>query len=116
MKKFLATSALIVGIVVSQLIVPSQAQADEIFAASETRGGKTSNYYVITESIQSTDYGFKVRVHTRGQNFSEDEYWEAGFTQKNGEWHIIRLPSSYTSPLSQDYIARQIFKIAQLFM
>lgn len=116
MKKFLAAAALIVGIVVSQLIVPSQAQAEEIFAASETRGGKTSNYYVITESIQHTDYGFKVRVHSRGQNFSEDEYWEAGFTQKNGEWHIIWLPGNYTTPLSQNDIARQIFKIAQLFM
>ena len=66
MKKFLLTAALIV-VVVSQLIVPPQAQAEEIFATSETRGGKTSNHYVITESIQSTDYGFKVRIHTKGQ-------------------------------------------------
>ena len=116
MKKFFAAVALIVGIVVSQFIVPSQAQAEEIFATSETRGGKTSNHYVITESIQSTDYGFKVRIHTRGQNFSEDEYWEAGFTQKNGEWHVIWLPSKYTSPLSEAHVARQIFRIAQLFM
>lgn len=116
MKKFLFVVALIVGVIVSQFIVPSQAQAEEIFAASETRGGKTSNYYVVTESIQHTDYGFKVRIHSVGQNFSENKYWEAGFTQKNGEWHVIWLPSSYTTPLSQDQVARQIFRIAQLFM
>lgn len=32
MKKFLLTAALIIGVVVSQFIVPSQAQAEEIFA------------------------------------------------------------------------------------
>lgn len=116
MKKFLLTAALLVVVVVSQFIIPPQAHAEEIFATSETRGGKTSNHYVITESIQSTDYGFKVRIHTRGQNFSEDEYWEAGFTQKNGEWHVIWLPGNYTTPLSETHEMRQIFRIAQLFM
>ena len=116
MKKFLAAVALIVGVVVSQFIVPSQAHAEEVFATSETRGGKTSNYYVVTESIQHTDYGFKVRIHSVGQNFSENKYWEAGFTKKNGEWHVIWLPSNYTTPLSETHVERQIFKIAQLFM
>ena len=116
MKKFLLAAAFIVGVVVSQFVMMSQAQAEEIFAASETRGGKTSNHYVITESIQSTDYGFKVRLHTVVQNFSENEYWEVGFTKNNGEWHVIRLPGKYTTPLSQSNVARQIFKIAQLFM
>lgn len=55
MKKFLLTAALLVVVVVSQFIIPPQAHAEEIFATSETRGGKTSNHYVITESIQSTD-------------------------------------------------------------
>lgn len=116
MKKFLLTAALIIGVVVSQFIVPSQAQAEEIFATSETRGGKTSNHYIITESIQTTNYGFKVRLHAVGQNFHENKYWELGFTKNNGEWHAIWLPSTYTTPLSKSNEARQIFRVAQMFM
>ena len=116
MKKFLFAAALIVGVVVSQLVAPSQAQAQEFYCYSETRGGTTGDNYLVTESIRYTNYGFKVQLHAVGKYDSYSKYWEADFTKKNGEWHVVWLPGDYTTPLSKDSLMRAVFNVAQQYM
>ena len=116
MKKFFAVAALIVGVVVSQIVVPSQAQAQEVYCYSETRGGKTKDTYYVTGSVQETNYGIKVRLHTVGRYDSYNKYWEAGFTKKNGEWHVVWLPSDYTAPLSSVPDMIRVLEIVRQYM
>ena len=116
MKKFLAVAALILGVVVSQIVVPSQAQAQEVYCYSETRGGKTKATYYVTGSVQETNYGIKVRLYTVGRYNSYSKYWEAGFTKKNGEWHVVWLPSDYTTPLSKNSDMRAVLNVVRQYM
>ena len=116
MKKFFAVVAVILGIVVSQFVVPSQTSAQEVYCYTETRGGTTDDNYLVTESIQYTNYGFKVQLHAVGKGRSYSKYWEAGFTKKNGEWHVVWLPSDYTAPLSSNDGMRAVFNVAQQYM
>lgn len=114
MKKFFAVAALVLGIFLAQI---SAADAREVFAYSETRNGETSNHYVITESIQPTSYGFKVRLHAVGVNFSYDKYWELGFMLQNDDLYAVLLPGSYTVQVTRgDTILKdfwwQVFRVA----
>ena len=101
MKKFLLAAALIIGVVVSQFVIPSQAQAAELYCFSETRGGKTTDTYVLTDSVQGTDYGFKVRLHSVGRNYSYSNYWEVGFVKRGNEIYIVWLPSTSTTLIAR---------------
>ena len=93
MKKIFAMAALVLGILILQM---PQADAGRVYASSETRRGRTTDYYVITETIQETNYGYKCRV------FSEPDgkYWEVGFTAKNGDIYAVLLPSTYTEQIT----------------
>ena len=71
MRKFFLMTAFVIGIFVAQM---SQAEAAEVFCFTETRGGKTTYTYVLTDSMQGTDYGFKVRLHTVDGNNSYSKY------------------------------------------
>lgn len=93
MKKFLVMTLAIF------LMQFTQAAAQEIYAYSETRGGKTTDVYVVKESVQNTNYGIKVQLHSTGSGVNK--YWEVGFRKSGDEWYIIWLPSSY-----EDLIAR----------
>lgn len=93
MKKFLVMTLAIF------LMQFAQAAAQEIYAYSETRGGKTTDVYVVKESVQNTNYGIKVQLHSTGSGVNK--YWEVGFRKSGDEWYIIWLPSSY-----EDLIAR----------
>ena len=93
MKKFLVMTLAIF------LMQFAQASAQEIYAYSETRGGKTTDVYVVKESVQNTNYGIKVQLHSTGSGVNK--YWEVGFRKSGDEWYIIWLPSSY-----EDLIAR----------
>ena len=114
MKKFLLAATLIIGVVVSQIVVGSQAEAAEVYAVTETQPltGEMTDYYVVTNGIQETSYGFKVRIHAVGKNSRYNKYAEFGYTQKNGEWHVVYLPSTATAPLSDVncFVPREIFK------
>lgn len=111
MKKIFMAAALIFSVAVIQFIAIPQAEAREVYAASETRGGKTSDYYIITESIQRTNYGVKVRLHAVGRNFSENEYWEVGFTKKSDGLYAVLLPSSYTTQVTRgtEYVVDKMY-------
>lgn len=119
MKKFLFATALILGIFVSQFVLVPQAEAAEVYAVTETqpRTGELIDYYVVTDGIQETSYGFKVRIHAVGKNSRRNKYAEFGYTKKNGEWHVVWLPSTYTTPLSDAdcFVPREIFKTAQQY-
>lgn len=108
MRKVFLAAALVFSVIIGQF---AQAQAREVYAASETRNGKTSDYYVITESFVYTDYGFKVRLRSVGVNFSENKYWEVGFTKKSDGLYAILLPSSYTKQVMRgtEYVVDKIF-------
>jgi len=93
MKKFLVMTLAIF------LMQFAQASAQEVYAYSETRGGKTTDVYVVKESVQNTNYGIKVQLHSTGSGVNK--YWEVGFRKSGDEWYIIWLPSSY-----EDLIAR----------
>jgi len=67
MKKFLVMTLAIF------LMQFAQASAQEIYAYSETRGGKTTDVYVVKESVQNTNYGIKVQLHTTGSGVNK--YW-----------------------------------------
>ena len=108
MKRFIAVAALVLAVIIAQAV---PAEAREVYAASETRNGKTSDYYVITESFVYTDYGFKVGLHSVGRNFSENKYWELGFTKQSDGLYAILLPSSYTTQVMRgtEYVVNQRF-------
>ncbi len=94
MKKFLAMTLLVFAVIIGQA---AQVSAQEIYAYSDTRGGKISDEYVVKESVQSTNYGIKVTLHSVGRNFSHDKYWEVGFTKSGNDYYIIWLPSTSTT-------------------
>lgn len=91
MKKFLLAALVVFGVIVGQMTVT---EAREIYAFSETRGGQTSNTYVLTNTIENTSYGKKVTLHTVGRNFNHSKYWEVGFTRKGTDIYMIWLPST----------------------
>lgn len=94
MKKFLLAALVVLGVIVGQITL---AEAREIYAFSETRGGKNSDTYVLTNTIESTSYGKKVTLHTVGRNFNYSKYWEVGFTRKGTDIYVIWLPSTSTT-------------------
>lgn len=75
----------------------AQVSAQEIFCYTENRGGKTTDYYVLPDSLQKTNYGFKVTLHSIGINYSYNKFWEMGFTYQNGDLYAIWLPSTATT-------------------
>lgn len=81
------------------LLQVAQVSAQEIYAYSETRGGRTTDTYVVKESAQGTNYGLKVQLNTTGSGVNK--YWEVGFRKSGDDDYIIWLPSSY-----EDLIAR----------
>ena len=117
MKKFTILAMMFVGIILSQISMVSQAEASEIYAATERRGGQTLNYYVITESIQNTSNGFDVRTHITG---TKNSYCSFGFAYYGGQWCLATndgYPISNTPiPLSQtDDVMMSIFRVANQY-
>lgn len=117
MKKFLAMAVLAVGIFLMQF---AQVEAHEIYAFSETRGGQTSETYVLTNTIEDTSYGKKVTLHTVGKNFNHSKYWEVGFTRKGTDIYMIWLPSTSMTLIAtnggDNVIERNYVKILRVMM
>ena len=90
MKNFFTMAVLALGIF---FINFAQASAQEVYAYSETRGGRTTDNYVVKDSVEKTSYGLKVRMHTVGNGYNK--YWEVGFRKSGNDWYIIWLPSNY---------------------
>ena len=105
MKKFLVMTLAIF------LLSVAQVSAQEVYAYSETRGGKTTDYYVVTNTAQYTDYGLKVQMHTTGSSYNK--YWEVGFTTRGNNVYIIWLPSTATTLIADgnSIIEPDYFKI-----
>ncbi|MBQ6759252.1 MAG: hypothetical protein IJP42_09285 [Selenomonadaceae bacterium] len=102
MKKFLAMAVLVFAVIIGQA---TQVEAEEVYGATETRGGKITDHYIVTESFQLLGEGrgeFKVTLHAIGRNFYEDEYWDVAFIRKNGDMHVVFLPSSYSQNIDGD--------------
>lgn len=110
MKKFLALALLAFAVIIGQA---AQVEAREVYCFSETRGGKTTDNYVETNSVQDTNYGIKVQMHTVGSGINE--YWEVGFTQRGNDLYIVWLPSTSTTLIASGnrIIEPDYFKILQ---
>ena len=99
MKKFLTMAVIALGIF---FINFAQAEAREIYAFSETRGGRNSDTYVLTNTIEDTSYGKKVTLHTVGRNYNHSKYWEVGFMRKGTDIYVIWLPSTSTTLIASN--------------
>ena len=114
MKKFLAMSAILLSVLILQM---PQASASEVYAYTEARRNYAVNHYVLTHTVQKTNYGCKVQLHAVGvKNDSSNKYWEVGFTIQNGDLYMVWLPSTSTtqitlgnSVIKKDYF--NVFKI-----
>ena len=114
MKKFLTMAAFVLSVIILQM---PQASASEVYAYTEARRNYAVNHYVLTHTVQKTNYGCKVQLHAVGvKNDSSNKYWEVGFTIQNGDLYMVWLPSTSTtqitlgnSVIKKDYF--NVFKI-----
>ena len=107
-------SAILLSVLILQM---PQASASEVYAYTEARRNYAVNHYVLTHTVQKTNYGCKVQLHAVGvKNDSSNKYWEVGFTIQNGDLYMVWLPSTSTtqitlgnSVIKKDYF--NVFKI-----
>ena len=81
MKQFLSATALIF------CLMFGQAQAADVYATTENDNGKIADVYVVT--VEKTDYGCKVFLHSIGRNYHKNTYWKLGFMVKDGDLYVL---------------------------
>ena len=81
MKRFLSATALIF------CLMFGQAQAADVHATTENDNGKIADFYVVT--VDKTDYGLKVILHSIGRNYQLNQYRKRGFMPKNGDLYVL---------------------------
>lgn len=81
MKRFLSATALIF------CLMFGQAQAADVYATTENDNGKIADVYVV--SVEKTDYGVKVFLHSIGRNYQMNKYWKLGFRVKDGDLYVL---------------------------
>lgn len=114
MKKILTMAAFVLSVIILQM---PQASASEVYAYTEARRNYAIDHYVLTHTVQKTNYGCKVQLHAVGvKNDSTNKYWEVGFTIQNGNLYLVWVPSTSTtqvtsgnSVLNENYF--NVFKI-----
>ncbi|MBR4382431.1 MAG: hypothetical protein IKP64_02615 [Selenomonadaceae bacterium] len=96
MKKFFAVSALILGVVVSQIVVPSQAQAQRVYVGMNDYGDK--RVYILTETIRDITFkgysGFSVKIAFDDEESRRPWY----FIRKDGVWCQLMGLSEFDYP------------------
>lgn len=101
MKKFLLAMAMILGVVFSQFFSVPQAEAAEVYAATENSSRRGMyDIYVVTESLQNTSYGFIVRVHLIGKDnsFSNNGWYAFAYNDIMGWRYGIFVQKSLITP------------------
>lgn len=79
----------------------AQAHAQEVYAYTEARRNYAVDHYVLTHTVQETNYGCKVQMHAVGvKNDSRNKYWEVGFTVQNGDLYMVWVPSTSTTQIT----------------
>lgn len=114
MKKFLTMAVFALSVIILQM---PQVSASEVYAYTEARRNYAIDHYVLTHTVQKTNYGFKVQMHAVGvKNDSSNKYWEVGFTVQNDNLYMVWSPSTSTtqvtsgnSILNEDYF--NVFEI-----
>ncbi|MBR1647322.1 MAG: hypothetical protein IJ685_11180 [Selenomonadaceae bacterium] len=85
MKKFFAVTALILGVVVSQIVVPSQASAQRVYVGMNDYGDK--RVYILTETIRDITFkgysGFSVKIAFDDNEPTRSPWY---FIRKDGVW------------------------------
>lgn len=81
MKRFLSATALIF------CLMFGQAQAADVYATTENDNGKIADVYVV--SVDKTDYGIKVFLHSIGRNYPKNTHWKLGFMAKNDDLYVL---------------------------
>ena len=114
MKKFLTIAAFVFGVIILQM---PQASASEVYAYTEARRNYAINHYVLTHTVQRTNYGCKVQLHAVGvKNDSTNKYWEVGFTIQNGDLYMVWVPSTSTTQitLGNNVIKKDYFNVFKI--
>lgn len=113
MKKFFAVAALILGVVVSQIVVPSQASAQKVYVGMNDYGDK--RVYILTETIRDITFkgysGFSV-------NIADDDHvvrspWY--FIRKDGVWCQLMGLSDVDYPVPAKSIALKVAETANQY-
>ena len=86
MKKFALLTMFLLG---TLLIYTPQVSAQEVYAVTEENGGKITDHYVMTETIQEKGPAFGVGVHAVGKNYSHNDYWNVMYAYINGKWNWV---------------------------
>lgn len=75
----------------TMLIYIPQASAAEVYAVTEEHpsSGKITDYYIVTESIQSMGSNFGLTVHSVGKNHSSNKYSNWFYANIKGKWHLV---------------------------
>lgn len=114
MKKLLIMAAFVLSVIILQM---PQASASEVYAYTEARRNYAINHYVLTHTVQRTNYGCKVQLHAVGvKNDSTNKYWEVGFTIQNGDLYMVWVPSTSTTQitLGNNVIKKDYFNVFKI--
>ncbi len=114
MKKILTMAAFVLSLIILQM---PQASASEVYAYTEARRNYAINHYVLTHTVQRTNYGCKVQLHAVGvKNDSTNKYWEVGFTIQNGDLYMVWVPSTSTTQitLGNNVIKKDYFNVFKI--
>ena len=101
----------------------TQVEAADVYAVTENNGGKITDYYVVTETIQSKGPTFGLAVHAVGKNWKHNEYSNFFYAYQNGAWYFVpggNLAVAMQISKIQDDMFRSvvygIFKTARQYM